>query len=247
MKLSYDLEDPKDIKAVLGLIVLQADETLETEFRSVLTDPSIRLYHSRIPSGADLNPETLMQMKADLPMAASLLPKTAEFDVIGYACTSGATFIGRDTVRKLIQTHHPDALVSDPITAVLAAFRKLNLKRLGFITPYVAEVSAAMRELLENEGLDIAAFGSFEQMEEALVARISDQSVLNALIDMGSRDDIEGLFVSCTNVNSFGIIEEAERLINKPVVTSNQALFWHMLTLSDVATKGAGPGKLFNS
>jgi len=245
MKLPYDLEDPKDVKAVLGLIVLQADETLETEFRSALTDPGIRLFHSRIPSGTDLTPETLMQMKTDLPAAAALLPKTAGFDVIGYACTSGATFIGSDTVRDLIQHHHPTAAVTNPIVAALAAFKALSLKRIGFVTPYVADVSAAMRALLEKEGMVITSFGSFEQMEESRVARISDQSVLNALLQMREEAELDGIFVSCTNINSFKIIEEAERLIQKPVITSNQALLWHMLTLAGVPTSAAGPGHLF--
>ncbi len=247
MKLPYKLSDPSVIKATLGLIVLQADETLENEVRSISHDPSIRLLHSRIPSGADLNPQTLLQMKEDLPFAASLLPLTANFDVIAYACTSGATFIGPNTVKSLITRHHPGAQVTDPITAVLAACTALNIKRLGFITPYVAEVSDRMREYLINQGLDIAAFGSFEQMEEAVVARISEGSILDALVNMGKDETLDGLFLSCTNLNSFGVIEDAEKIIGKPVISSNQALYWHMRKLARLSISGTGPGRLFNA
>jgi maleate isomerase len=247
MKLTYNLSDPSAIKAVLGLIVLQADETLENEVRAVLQDPWVRLLHSRIPSGADLNPQTLMQMKEDLPAAAALLPTTAVFDVIAYACTSGATFIGPDTVKSLITEHHPTAQVTNPITAVLAACAALNIKRLGFITPYVAEVSDTMRTYLQDHGLEIAAFGSFEQMEESVVARISERSVLEALVKIGKDEALDGLFLSCTNLNSFGVIEEAEKIIGKPIISSNQALYWHMRKLANLPTLGAGPGKLFNA
>lgn len=245
MKLAYDLNDLQDVKTTLGLIVLQADETLENEFRTVLQDDKIRLHHSRIPSGKDLTPQTLLQMKADLPAAAALLPATAGFDVIAYACTSGATFIGPKTVKDLIQTYHPKAAVTDPLTAVVAACQTLGISRLGFITPYIADVSETIRDFLEKEGLKINAFGSFEQSEEALVARISERSILAALVEMGKNDAIDALFLSCTNLNSFAIIEEAERLTGKPVVTSNQALYWHMLHLAGARLEKSGPGRLF--
>ncbi len=247
MKLAYNLKDRRDVKAVLGLIVLQADETMEDEFRSVLNEDNVRLYHSRIPSGVDVTPQTLMQMKADLPAAAALLPASAEFDVIGYGCTSGATFIGPQTVCDLVQASHPGAAVTDPISAVVAACRKLKIKRMGFITPYAADVSEAMRKHLEKEGLKIADFASFEQKEEAVVARISDRSVLQALVAMGADKTLDGLFVSCTNLRSFSIIDEAERLTGKPVITSNQALYWHMLTLAGLPVVGTGPGRLFSA
>lgn len=247
MKLAYDLEDNRDVKAVLGLIVLQADETLENEIRSVLKDDKIRLHHSRIPSGKDLTPQTLMQMKTELPTVAALLPATACFDVIAYACTSGATFIGPKTVKGLIQDTHPKAAVTDPITAVVAACQALEVSRIGFITPYVAEVSETIRTFLETEGLEITAFGSFEQIEEALVARISDRSLLAALVEMGENDAVDALFVSCTNLNSFAIIEEAERVTGKPVITSNQALYWHMRILAGLPVHNSGPGRLFTT
>ncbi|WP_415235571.1 Asp/Glu racemase [Sneathiella sp.] len=247
MKLPYDIDDRADRKTALGLIVLQADETIENEIRSVLDNDAVGLLHSRIPSGADLTPETLMQMKADLPAAAALLPKSAQFDVIAYACTSGATYIGSKTVKTLVQNIHPTAQVTDPMRAVLAACKALRIKRIGFITPYIEEVSDAMRTLLEQSGLEISAFGSFSEEQEAIVARISDRSILKALIDLSKQNDVDGLFVSCTNLNSFSIIDEAEQRTGKPVVSSNQALYWHMLTLAGLPTIGKGPGRLFSN
>ena len=91
----YTLTGPIGTKATLGLIVLQVDETIEQDFRRLFRDPAIALYVSRIPSGADLTPETIATMKTTLPDAAALLPPAASFDVVGYACTSGTTLIGQ--------------------------------------------------------------------------------------------------------------------------------------------------------
>ncbi|MDX1781544.1 MAG: Asp/Glu racemase, partial [Thalassovita sp.] len=82
----YDLTGPIGSAATLGLIVLQADETIEQDFRRLLPDPKVALYVSRIPCGADLTPDTIAQMECDLPGAARLFPGSASFDVVGYAC-----------------------------------------------------------------------------------------------------------------------------------------------------------------
>ena len=47
----FDL-DPAE-KACLGLIVLHVDETIESDFRRIFSDPSVALYVTRIPSGAE--------------------------------------------------------------------------------------------------------------------------------------------------------------------------------------------------
>jgi len=95
----YTLTGPIGTEATLGLVVLQVDETIEQDFRRLFPSPGVALYTSRIPSGADVTPETLTAMEAELPRAAGLLPAAASFGAVGYACTSAATLIGSDRAR----------------------------------------------------------------------------------------------------------------------------------------------------
>ncbi len=245
MKLAFDSDQGFGRRAALGLIVLQADETIEPEFRSLVDLEGVVLYHSRVPSGAEVTPESLAAMQAEIPAAVRLLPPTARFDVIGYACTSGATIIGEAAVAAAIRSVRPGVATSDPLTATKAACRALDVRRLGFVTPYVAEVSAAMRRNLEEAGLEIAAFGSFEESEEAVVARIAPASVLDAIVRVGAAAECEAVFASCTNLRATGVIAEAETRLGKPVITSNQALAWHMLRLAGLADGQAVAGSLF--
>ncbi|MEH6404817.1 MAG: hypothetical protein V7750_15680 [Sneathiella sp.] len=247
MKLPFSLDHGAAGKAAIGVIVLQNDETLESEVSSVIGKSEGVLYHSRIPCAREVTSETLVQMEADLPYAASLLPSAREMDVVGYACTSGATVIGPKKIAAAIHQHHPNAKTTDPITAVKAACEFLGVTKLGFVSPYVADVSTAMQTLLEESGFTISAFGSFEQSEEAIVARISLQSVYDAICRVGELDDVEVVFASCTNLRSFEVIEKAEATTGKAVITSNQALAWHMLTLSGLPTLSMGPGRLFKA
>jgi maleate isomerase len=49
MKLDFITDGGIGTKATLGLIVLQTDETLESEFAQVIPKEGVVLYHSRIP------------------------------------------------------------------------------------------------------------------------------------------------------------------------------------------------------
>jgi len=245
VKLPFTLDQGAGARTIIGVILLQSDETLEAELRTVLDDERLALYHARIPSAADVTPETLNRMARDLPRAAALLPTARPLDVVGYSCTSGATIIGPDRVAAAIRKVHSGARTTDPITAAMAACRRLGVGKLGFVTPYVAEVSMAIRRKLEGNGFAIGAFGSFEQCEEAVVARISARSVDDAIRTVGVAAEVDAVFVSCTNLRSFDIIDRAEAAIGKPVITSNQAFAWHLLELAGLPTRSKGPGKLF--
>ncbi len=247
MTLPYETDGGSGALARLGLILLQVDETLENEARQAL-GPGIACYHSRVASRSEVTPEALAEMEADLPLAAALLPTAGKLDAIGYACTSGATVIGSDVVAAIVGKVHPQSAVTDPVTAVIAALRALGARRIGFLTPYVPEVSSAIRAVLERSGIEISGFGSYEQKEEATVARIRESSTLSAILELGAAD-CDAVFVSCTNLRTFAIIDDAEKALGKPVVSSNQALLWHMLRLAGVDANSEegrrGPGTLF--
>jgi maleate isomerase len=252
MKLDYVTDEGSGARARIGLIALHVDETLETEIRPLLDVEGVALYCTRVQSGAELNEHTLAESAARIPDAARLLPPNARMDVVAYACTSGATIIGPDKVARAIRQSRPadapgsfaQSAVTDPLSAVKAACAHLGIKRLGFVTPYIASVSAAMRTALEAEGIEIIAFGSFEQSEEHLVARISPGSVREALLRVGKSAACDGVFASCTNLRTLGVLQETEDMLGIPVLSSNQALAWHILRLAGVSAPRPGAGAL---
>jgi maleate isomerase len=229
--------------ARLAMIVLSTDETIENEARLVLRDRPVSLVHSRVPAHADVTPDTLKLMEAALPETAALLPK--DQDVIAYACTSGATVIGPGVVADLIQGAHPEAKVTNPITAVVAACQALGVGSVAYVSPYVPSVTQPMRLFLAGHGIETLVETSFRIKEDRAVARIQENitknMALNAVVDAKP----EAIFVSCTNLRTFGILQELERETGLPVISSNQALLWHMLKLAGVDATGWGPGRLF--
>lgn len=246
MKLSFDTDAGPGEKAALGLIVLRADETIESEFRSLFDIDGVSLFHSRIESAPQVTPETLLQMKAGLAGAAALLPDTRPLDAVAYACTSGATMIGPEAVAAAIRAVHPHAQITNPASAVAAALNHLKVRRVGVVSPYVARVSDAVCAFLSENGMDPVTVGSFDQGEEAIVARITLTSVEEAICAVGDNPQVEAVFASCTNLRTLAVIERCEKRLGKPVISSNLALAWHMMALAGLPLKAAGPGRLFD-
>ena len=231
MQMSYRLSDPIGTQATLGLIALQTDETIEPELQRIFAAEDVALYVSRVPSAPDVTPETLATMADELPRAAGLLPPSLHFDAIGYGCTSGATIIGPDRVADLVRGASNVGGVTNPLSAVLAGLTALKARRVAMVTPYIESVTAPMREVLIASGFTVPATVSFDEAIEARVARIDPASIVAAALEVG-KADVDAVFLSCTNLRTLGIIDEIEHALDKPVISSNQALAWHMAQIS---------------
>ncbi|PIE12534.1 MAG: Asp/Glu racemase [Rhodobacterales bacterium] len=239
----YELDHGYGGGARLGLIVLSTDETLEGEAREVVTGRPVNLLHARIPSQPDVTPASLETMAGHMTQTAALLPEG--LDVVGYGCTSGATIIGPERVEDLVKQGCGAARVTNPLTAVIEALHAVNARRIAFVSPYVAEVNAPMRARLAEAGFETVAEASFAQSDDWIVARITEFSTRTTVERVVKSMDCDAVFTSCTNLRSFGIIEQIEASLGVPVISSNLALLWHMLVLSGVDATGWGPGRLF--
>ena len=51
--------------------------------------------------------------------------------------------------------------------------------------------------------------------------------------------------MSCTSLRALQIIPQAEAALGKPVISSNQALAWHMMRLAGLANGPINAGRLF--
>ncbi|MEX0338976.1 MAG: aspartate/glutamate racemase family protein [Arenibacterium sp.] len=218
----------------IGLIALQTDERIEQDVRRLLR-PEVDLFVSRVPSGLDVTPETLQSMDATIPAAAALLPQTRPYEAIGYGCTSGTAQIGAARVAEQVRAGAKAATVSDPLTALIACCNALKIKRLAFLSPYLESVSNRLRQVLSEAGVETPVFGSFAEAEEARVARITPRSLIAAGADLVAGTDVDGLFLSCTNLDTLDAIAALRAQTGVPVLSSNQVLVWHLCRLAGVS------------
>ncbi len=244
-RLKFSTDGGMGQRARLGVLVLQTDQTIEAEFRQLLSLEGVSTYHARLPNNAIVTPDTLSQMADELPRAARLLPANFGFDAIAYGCTSGATLIGEGRVSQLINDIHPGVPVTNPITAAKCALEILGVKKLALLTPYAPDVTTAMQANLEAAGIGVSIVGSFYEDNDDVVGQIDESSILDAALSIGASNSCDGVFISCTSLRAMGIIEKAENQLGKPVTASNHALAWHLLRLAGIQDALPGKGRLF--
>lgn len=232
--------------APVGLIVLQADETIEADFRRLVPE-SARVLVSRIPSSAEVTSETLASMEGRLGEAAALFPSGVELAAVAYACTSGAAEIGSDRIAEIIRSAAGTRAVTDPLSALIAACRRMNLGRLALLSPYIPEVSGTLRAALAAAGIATPVFGSFDVAEEARVARTDARSILDASDALLAGGGVDALFLSCTNLPVLDAIPALEERHGLPVLSSNTVLAWHLAEIAGFAPEAGAPGRLFRA
>jgi maleate isomerase len=230
----YTLEGPIGTRAALGLVVLQSDETIEHDFRRLFPSDAVSLYVTRVQSGLDVTPDTLATMSAALPAAAALLPPALTYDVVGYGCTSGTAVIGPQKIAEQVKAGCNAVQVTEPLSALVAICQDRGISRIAFLSPYIESVSLTLREALNAQGIETPVFGSFDEGEETKVAKISQESLYDAAMELGASGDVEAVFMSCTNLRTLDVIPKIEAALGKPVFSSNQVLAWHMAKLAEI-------------
>ena len=244
-EIPFDVDNGIGARARIGIIVLASDHTIEYEFRQCVNIPGVAFYESRIPNSPDITPETLQAMEDHISDRAAVILPGVQLDVVAYCCTSGTMIIGENRVFEKIYTGRPEAEPTTPITAAFSAFKALGIKRIGVLTPYSDEINLFMRAYIENKGFSVPVFGSFNEENDNRAARISPHSIRNAILEIGQRDEVEGVFLSCTSLRLVDSVEKIEQELGKPVTSSNHAIIWHSLRLAGIEEKIVGYGALF--
>lgn len=232
-------------RAAIGVIVLATDETIEHEWRVILRPAGVAYFESRIPNSTSITPETLKAMEARITAQTDVILPGVPLDVVAYGCTSASVVIGEENVFAKIHAARPDVACTTPITAAMAAFNAFGAKRIGILTPYRDDVNAIFRDYLTARGFEIPVFGSFNEEDDRVVARIDADSIRNGIAQVTEAADVDAVFISCTSMRLAEAIVDIEEAVGKPVTSSNHAMAWHCLRLGGVDDKMPEFGRLF--
>ena len=232
-------------RARIGLVVLATDHTIEHEWRQVLTQPGVAVYHSRLYNSARISPETLALMEVEIPGAVDLILPGQPLDVVAFGCTSGTMVITEEKVFARIRQSRPDVACTTPLTGAMAALHRLGAQRIALLTPYVASINRLFCDYIEAAGVQVNRVGSFNNDDDNEVARIDPASLRAAVLQLGADPQVDAVFVSCTSLRMVELIPGLEAELGKPVVSSNYAMAWHALRLAGIEEKQPELGRLF--
>lgn len=243
--LPCDLDAGIAQRAAIGLLVLATDQTMEHEFRRVMTIPGIGLYAARLYNDTDITNETLRAMRGRISPATELILPGLPLDVVGFGCTSASMALGEQAVFSEIRKARPDVKCTTPVTAALAAFAAFGARRIGVLTPYSHEVNETVRAYLNSCGIEVAAFGTFDKLDDREAARISPASLKKGVETLAGGAKLDAVFMSCTSLRFCDAAAEIEASVGIPVTASDHALAWHSLRLAGITDVIPGVGRLF--
>jgi maleate isomerase len=186
-------------------------------------------------------------MKERFADALALFPPGYHFDVIGYGCTSASLLIGEDTVQAIVKSHVDVDHVTTPLTGAKRALKAVGARNIGYLAPYISEISEKMCFLLEDNGFEIGAAATFGEGRDSVVGCIHPQSILDAVdtIISSATIPLDAIFISCTSLKCAPIIAIAEAQYGIPVISSNSALAWDMARLARLAMPANEKSLLF--
>jgi len=232
-------------RARIGLVVLASDYTMEHEFRTIITQAGVDVYHARIKNSPSITPETLAAMEPLITETAELILPGDAVDVLAFGCTSASMVLGETLVSDRLHAAKPMAKTTNPITAAFAAFDALGAKRIAVLTPYRADVNEIVRAYIVNAGYQVPVFGSFNEELDPVVAAIDDASLIAAVDTITKGRAVDAVFVSCTSVRLAGAVARIEAATGLPVTSSNHAMAWHCLRLAGVTEAMPQHGRLY--
>jgi len=166
-------------------------------------------------------------------------------DVVGFGCTSATMTLGESAIFAEIHRARPGVACTTPVTAALAAFRALGVRRIGLLTPYSRRINENLARYFESRGVSVAAMATFNRLDDREAARISLDSIERGATRLAAAPGVECVFVSCTSLRVAAAVARVEALTGVPVTSSNHAMAWHCLRLGGVEDPIEGAGRLF--
>lgn len=153
---------------------------------------------------------------------------TPEPLVVAYACTSGSFVDGVAGERALVQTMRAAGAPAAVTTsgALTDALHLLGITRLAIATPYIDLVTERLISYLAECGVETISSVGLGMLSH--IWRVSYAEVV-ATVRSVDCADADAMFVSCTNLPTYDIIEPLERALAKPVLTANQVTMWGAL------------------
>lgn len=243
--LPCELDRGVQYRAAIGLLVLATDQTMEHEFRQVVRGDGVAYFASRLYNDVIITNETLRAMRDKIAPATALILPGVPLDVVAFGCTSASMALGEEVIFEEIRKSRPGIACTTPITAAFAAFNAFGADRIGVLTPYSAEVNETVKAYMTSQGVNVAAFGTFNKIDDREAALISPASLADGVRRLAASTPLDAIFVSCTSLRLCEAVSEIEADIGIPVTSSDHALAWHCMRLAGVNDVVPGAGMLF--
>jgi arylmalonate decarboxylase len=233
-------------RARLGTIIPVSNTTNEIEFNQMKPD-GVTVHFTRVPLHGNPAEDDFKEMLCHAGDASKELA-AAGADVIAYGCTSGSMICPADKLIGEMEKASGKPSISTA-GSILEALKNLGVKRLSMATPYSDATNEKERAFIEGYGFQVLSMkglglgGTLENIQK--MSRVAPSEIFTHAKSVDSGDS-EAVLICCTDFGSASIVEDLEKDLGKPVITSNTASFWGALRRAGVDDVIEGFGRLLH-
>lgn len=213
----------------LGFLTPSSNTVLEPAIAGLLRDtPDITAHFARFRVLAINLGEAASQQFDPAPiLAAAELLADAKVDSICWAGTSGSWLgFAQDEALCAAITGRTGIPATTATLALRDALRLANIRKLALVTPYLAEVQAAIIANLTREGFEVTAERHLEDPGNYSFALHSAEKV-GTLMDAAVMErPTEAVVIHCTNFRGLTATPEVEALRDVLVMDSVAVSLW---------------------
>jgi maleate cis-trans isomerase len=212
----------------LGLMVPANNTTMEVELPAWL--PAGTLCRTlRIPRGAGLLTRDTVPAYAEKAIELSAELASDACELVVYGCTA-AGFIGGPAADASLSRAIHRATGKPVVTtanAMVLALRDCGARDIAVVTPYLDSVNERLTAYLAESGIRVRTLNSFRAPDTQALGRITAPQVAE-LARQTVTDDCDALFIACSQLPTYEVIDELARDWRRPVWSSIKATAWQV-------------------
>jgi maleate cis-trans isomerase len=226
-----------------GVLIPSTNTTVETECR--LLPMEYQAHIGRLLTSTPGQTTFTPSRDEDVDYQSRLLG-TANVEVILLCQTSASVHDDRyddDVTRRMSEGAGGVPAVTSA-QSIGRGLQALGVKRIGLISPYSEKVIHLAADYLARKfGIETVALEAFGATDSHLIASLNPQTARDAMVSM-DRPEIEAFVVAGGNFPTIASIEGWETEFKKPVLSTNQAFIWAMVTMLTPGVQIRGFGRL---
>lgn len=190
------------------------------------------------------NEDHINEMVSDVERGAVMLAD-AGVDLIVFHCTAASMFApGFDDgiIERIEKATGKNATSTSK--GCLEAFELFAAKNITLTTPYVQETNDREVAYLESHNVKVLSETGAGITGDGAAMLAIEPEEWRRRVNAQDEPASQAAFISCTAVRAIEAIEPIEADIDKPVITSNQAMLWHALRRLGIDDRPQGFGRL---
>ena len=226
-------------KSRIGLIVPSNNTVIEPELYYI-APKGISFHFTKLLIDMPM-PNTNIR---DLEGESVTILQHSGVDLIVYACMS-TSISDSDQWEKEV-TKKTGISATTASNSIKSALKAVNCSSLALVCHYPAAELAPIVDWLESQSLNVTKVETANVHDQQEVCNIPVEEVYK-MAERANSDVADAICILGTDLRTFPIIDEIEKSIKKPVISSNLAILWSALKLSGKEEQIAGHGSLLSS